>query len=373
MINTQGHQVQVMPTYSPLDPSRVTFNPAGFTQGALSSIELMDQLARQRAFQQAQAELAATRDGRLGALNAQNLATIQLAPQKNIADIALAQQQAALIPGQTQAGLADQQFAQDIRPFVQGAKRQQAETDDALAVQKADMQIVQARLDAEKQTREGEQAPLKGALDLAKLTQDFENLDKDKSMSDSQKLATIRNTLASAAQSEAAARKADRDDTKPVDPLKKIDDLQMQIQRLKSEEVLNPGADNLGTPMPVIKYQGATRGPDGKPLMQKNENLVLPWTWGDRPTQVPLNPAAEKKLNQIKILEDQLDALTSSLSAPQSSSGEPAPTPAPVAPKAATAPKTSSGAKQITSKAEFDALKPGDPFIFNGKAGVKTK
>jgi hypothetical protein len=358
-IQTQGHQVQIMPQYTAMDPNRVTFNPAGFTQGALSSIEIIDQLQKQRAFQQAQMELAATRDGRLGAMNAQNLATIQLAPQRSIADIALAQQQAALIPGQTEATLANQEFDRYLRPMTQRVQGQKAETAEYLAATRADQEIKQAELDAQRQAREEQQAPLKGALDLAKLTQDFQNIDSDKSMSDTQKLATIRSTLASAAANEAQARKDDRVEPKKVDPIKELDDIQMQIQRLQATPVVNPNADNTGMPMPMLQYQAQTRDPNGALLKVDNPY----WFTGDSP--VKLNPEAERVAEQLRILQDRRAAITQSMAAPASSSGAPAPAPA--------AQKSSSGAKQITSKAEFDALKPGDPFIFNGKAGVKTK
>lgn len=356
-----------------MDPNRVTFDPTGFGRGALSGIEIIDQLSRAKAFAQAQAELAATREGRLGATNATNLATIQLAPQKNIADILLAQQQSALIPGQTEDALAKQQFNLGLRPFLQNVERQKAETADALAVTRADHEIKQAKLDDEKQDREAEIAPIKGQFDLAKLTQDFENLDKDKSMSDTQKLATIRNTLASAAQSEASADYTERNRPKANvkdEQMKEISQLQLEIQRLQATPVLNPNLNNNGMPVPYLQYQGATRDPNGKVLKVDAPG----WFSGDQ--NALLNPEAERISQQLKILQDRRDALTKALVAPTAPPAITLPslaTPNQSAPSPTAQPKSSSGAKAITTQAEFNALKPGDPFIWNGKQGVKTK
>ncbi len=365
-INTGGYQVQVMPTYTPLDPRSVSFNPQAFSQGALSSIEIIDQLQKQKAFAQAQADLAATREGRLGATNAQNLATIQLAPQQNLADIAFAQQRAAIIPGQTEATLAGQQQALALRPFLQHVERQKAETADQLAAQRSDMEVKQAELDAQNQAYTSETAPLEHQVKLIKLNQDIESIASDKTLSDAQKVATIRNLNASAAQSEAQARKDDRAEPKKIDPIKELDDIQMQIDRLKKEPVVNPGGENAGKQMPYIQYLGETR-PDGNLAQQSAAHWYNPFTYGNK-IPVPLNPAAEKVADQLAVLEARRAALTAAVGAQATPSSGGSTTP-----PAIVIPKSSSGAREITTESEFNALKPGEPFIFNGKQGVKTK
>ncbi len=304
-INTGGYQVQQMPTYSPLDPNRVTYGLDGVASGIQSSLNIANILANQKAFQQAQAELAATREGRLGAMNAQNLATIQLAPEKNLADIALAQNTAALAPSNRNAALAqnNDQLANlalkdSLRGWTDDTAAIQAQVANAVAGKKGQLDVIQT-------DNALENAPLQNKYTVAKLVQDFNALDSDKSMSDSQKLANIRNTIAEADAREAAARKADRDEKKPVDPIKELDDIQMQIDRLKKEPVINPGADNKGTPMPYIQYLGQTRAPDGSVARQSASQIFHPSTWGTT-TPVPLNPAVETVANQLAVLEARL-------------------------------------------------------------------
>lgn len=341
-IQTQGHQVQVMPTYSPVDPNRVSFDLSGLTNGAMSSIQLINALAQQKAFAQAQAELAATREGRLGATNAQNLATIQLAPQKNLADIALAQQQAQLIPGQTEAALAGQDFSKVLRPFLQNVERQKAETADALSVANADKEIKQSKIDAEKQDREIEAAPLEHQKRLIQLNQDINSIADDKKLNDTEKLAKIRQLNAQSANYEAEARKNDRAEGKIVDPIKELSQLQLEIQRLQSTPVINPGANNNGTPMPVLQYEAQTRGPDGKVLKVDNPY----WFTGDSPAK--LNPEAERIRDQLKILQDRRDSLTKALISQSSA-------PAPIAASApAQAPAAPSSPKEL-----IDAVRAG--------------
>ncbi len=332
-IVTQGHQVQVMPTYSPLDPSRVTFNPAGFAQGALSSFEIVNQLAQQRdmqmrqaAFQQQQAELAATREGRLGALNANNLASINLAPRRNIADIALADQAAALAPGQTNVGLANQEtqladlaLKESLRKFTNETATTNAQTDAAVAPAVGQLKVLET-------DNALANAPLKNEFSVAELTQKLNSLETDKNMTDKQKLATIRNTLAEAAAHEAAARRSDRDETRKVDPIKELSDLQLEIQRLEGTNVINPNADNEGKPMPIIQYQAQTRGPKDQLLTQDPTKLFSPSTWFDGPQPMVVNPEAERIRAQLQTLYDRRNTLTQQLATPQSSAG-PAATP----------------------------------------------
>jgi hypothetical protein len=71
-INTRGFGVDVMPQYSPVNPSLVAFNPTALTDGLRSGVDLkmlLEKLAAQKA---AAEENALTKDKRIGATNTIN-------------------------------------------------------------------------------------------------------------------------------------------------------------------------------------------------------------------------------------------------------------------------------------------------------------
>lgn len=307
-IVTQGHQVQVMPTYTPLDPRSVVFNPGVIADGALSSIQIAQALAQQKAFAQAQAELAATREGRLGAMNAQNLAAIQLAPEKNIADIALARQQAAVAPSQTDVALAGNKdqlanlaLKESLRGFTDDTARTKAQVENAIAPLAGDAAIRNLNNDAET-------APKEHQLKLAKLSQDIESIVSDKNLSDAQKLATIRHLNAQSNALDAAARKDDRYQPKQEDVLKQLADVTQQILRLENGKVVG-SVDGEQTTMPQIQYQSATMNPDGTPITKVPDSLLgfIPWGTKDAP---PRNPEADRRANELKGLYELRNQLT---------------------------------------------------------------
>ncbi len=342
-IQTAGHQVQVMPSYTAMDPNRVTFDPSGFTNGAMSSIQLLNALAQQKAFQQAQAELAATREGRLGALNAQNLATIQLAPQKNLADIALAQNTVALAPGQRELGLAQDEsqiadlgFQKDIRNVVQDTKRQQAKAANELVGPEAEAKLLKAQ-------GEVESLPVTNKLTLEKARQDLASITEDKDLSDREKLARIRNLNASAASSEANAAFTDRNrpsskNQNVIDEAQKqLGHIEMSIRRLEAQKVTDPNLNNEGMPVPIQQYQAATRDVKGNLITIPRKNFNLPLI-GTPAHPAVLNPEAEKvgtQLNNLyKLREKYTNDLTAALAGEEAAAAAPA---APQIPEAAAA------------------------------------
>jgi hypothetical protein len=68
-INTQGHQVRQMPQYSAVNPSLVAFNPTAISDGMLQAFQIAKQYEALKASKALQAELEATRSGRIASTN----------------------------------------------------------------------------------------------------------------------------------------------------------------------------------------------------------------------------------------------------------------------------------------------------------------
>lgn len=362
-IQTQGHQVQVMPQYVAPNPGLIAFNPQQISNGVLSSLQIADALARRKAFLDQQAELEATRQARIDAelarsgiltgtaqgqiagTNAQNQSLVNTLPATDAAKIATANQLAAITPAQTPGLLADLAFKEEIRPLFQSNQVVKAQQEQTLNPVRFDTELTTLRA-------QQDVAPVQAELTLAQAQQQLASITEDKKLTDAQKLAQIRNLNASARASEAQAAYTERDRPRAGGPdlMNQLRDVQAQIQSLEKSPVVNPNLDNEGMPVPLIQYQAQTRGPDGMPVLVDAPGLFT----GDRP--VTLNPAAEKTASQLQQLYQLRDQLTQAVSGGPSATAKAAPSTTP---------------KAITSKAEFDALPSGSPFIFNGKAGVK--
>jgi hypothetical protein len=70
MIQTSGFQVGAMPTYTPVNPSLVAFNPTEVSDGMLKAFRISNALEELKASKAKQAELAATRSARIAMENA---------------------------------------------------------------------------------------------------------------------------------------------------------------------------------------------------------------------------------------------------------------------------------------------------------------
>lgn len=113
-INTQGFQVSVLPQLAQIDAAPIGQSVDIANRGLLQAFQAQETAAKLKAFQQAQAEAAATRQARIDAANAQNLAISQVAPVQTAAslqtipalagaDVAKANQVMALAPVETEA------------------------------------------------------------------------------------------------------------------------------------------------------------------------------------------------------------------------------------------------------------------------------
>ncbi len=71
MINTSGHEVQVMPSYTPVNPSLMGFNPQNVTNGALGALSVADSLEKIKSFRQHAEEIAKTEHARNSILQAE--------------------------------------------------------------------------------------------------------------------------------------------------------------------------------------------------------------------------------------------------------------------------------------------------------------
>lgn len=69
-IQTRGFQLDVMPRFTPVDPSLVALNPDRLQSGILSSLQIRDAVGRIDAYRKLQDELEATRKARIDAANA---------------------------------------------------------------------------------------------------------------------------------------------------------------------------------------------------------------------------------------------------------------------------------------------------------------
>lgn len=308
-IETGGYQVGVMPQYTPMDPRMVAFQPQQFSAGALSSLELINELDKRKAFAAQQAEQAATRAGRVGAMNAQNLATMDLAPRKSLADIALADQAAALAPGATTVGLGaqvaalrNQGNATQLDPYLQDTALTKAMSDSSLAGKRADLDA--ANVDAQTEIQ-----PVKAEFDLEKAREALGSITEDKNLSDQEKVAKIRQLNASAAASEANASYTDRNKPKAgrqntIDEAQKqLGHIEMSIRRLESQKVVDPNSDTQGMPVPIQQYQASTRDAKGNVVILPK---TFPYIFQDDKKAV-LNPEAEKvsaQLNQLYALRE---------------------------------------------------------------------
>ncbi len=71
-IQTRGFGVDVMPQFTPVNPSMVATDPNRVTAGVLQSFQLADVLAKMNAYKKLQEEQDATRQGRLASINVGN-------------------------------------------------------------------------------------------------------------------------------------------------------------------------------------------------------------------------------------------------------------------------------------------------------------
>jgi hypothetical protein len=68
-INTSGFRASVMPQYTAPNPSLVAFNPVAASDGMMQAFQLAKQYEALKAHKALQAELAATREGRINSQN----------------------------------------------------------------------------------------------------------------------------------------------------------------------------------------------------------------------------------------------------------------------------------------------------------------
>lgn len=71
-INTSGFGVNVMPQYTPVNPTLASINPDNFTNGALASFKVQDALEQLKAFRQHQEEFAKMEHARNSMMQAQS-------------------------------------------------------------------------------------------------------------------------------------------------------------------------------------------------------------------------------------------------------------------------------------------------------------
>ncbi len=86
-IQTRGFGLDILPQYSPVNPSLVAFNPSQIAGGAMDMSQLVKAIEKIKADRAIQAELAATKDARIAAQNAQNSSIAQLSPVKTESEI----------------------------------------------------------------------------------------------------------------------------------------------------------------------------------------------------------------------------------------------------------------------------------------------
>lgn len=296
-----------MPQYTPVDPRLVAFNPQQLTAGALSTIELANELSKRKAFLAQQAELEATRHGRLAAENTVNQSVVNVRPHQDIASIALAQNRAAVLPGQTEAELADQSFQAQRRPRVQDIQLTKDMVDEALGPIAGDLALGQARHGLTKLDIAKELDPLKGQLEVAQTEDTLASLPEDKARNDRLKNAKAKLEEAQAELAEANADYVKRDKPKADAAnrnLTELKNIQLQIQHLENGGVINPNSDNLGKPMPLIQYQAQTRGPDGNLIVNKGFPIF------GTDTVMKTNPEAEQRSAELKGLYALRNSLT---------------------------------------------------------------
>ncbi len=308
MIATQGHQLSVFPRFTAQDPNLVAFDPTAVPEGVLTSFKIADTIAKRKAFLAAQAELAATQDARIGATNATNNATIGVAPQKALADIARYQGEAALAPSDTKLGLqrnkgalSDLAFNETVRPDVEYAKA----IEDA---GRADNAKAKAALESMNTANDLEANPLKHALELKDTKMKLDNIVNDKELSDKEKVAKIAEIAAQTEQAKASAEnlyanadftnrnrpKAGADGEETIDELQKqLGHVETSIKRLEDGKAPNP-TDSKAKPVSLLDYKGQTHEMNG------DVRNVDKWFQSMRSVEkVPVDKEAENSLAQL--------------------------------------------------------------------------
>lgn len=161
-IQTGGFKVDVIPSYTPVDPRLVAFNPGSFTNGILSAFDVAKTYDQMKAYKLMQDELAATRDKRIAATGtgydasiARDTGTIQTEPLKTDAINAQNQALKNLVPIQ---GQFDVQQAKNNIALQPGAfKLAQGQQDIGLQNQPYDAEAQLASRQLEAATRDNTQ------------------------------------------------------------------------------------------------------------------------------------------------------------------------------------------------------------------------
>jgi hypothetical protein len=164
MINTSGHQVSVMPQYTPADPNLLAANPANMLQGALQAIQMQGALAELKAFQRDQAEKAALAGLRVNASASGYRESA--ARSENSMRVLPSAGEAAIAQNTANARTAGPQADFDLAKIGAGLRMVGPQADAAIAQAKATTQTAPALADlaTKKATSEGKDVDNKERL-----------------------------------------------------------------------------------------------------------------------------------------------------------------------------------------------------------------
>lgn len=230
MINTGGFGVDVMPRYTPVDPTMVALNPANVTKGLQDAFSVATDAEKLKALKALNDEVAQLREDRVNAHRlgyqqaaADSLKRIQLAPLETTAETGKLTGQIKLQPGDLSNALTRQQiesgqlgFDSRMQPTVLNTKEQQIVTDNALQGDKSVADLNNAAVVANQsstnldlQSTREEIAAMQAAADLQAAQLRYKNDPSNAQYA--QDLMKARATLAnaSAAHANAAAALAD--------------------------------------------------------------------------------------------------------------------------------------------------------------------
>lgn len=331
MINTSGFGVDVMPHYTPVDPSLVSLNPNNITTGVLANINVRQQ-AQQLAAQKAQEDYLSkirplqiqqegaraqratgTVAGQIGAENAQNSATAKVAPVQADTEVG----KNVLAQGDIAYQQRIQKASQDADFIRQTAKNATADTDSKTIAQqalanyeiandtyeKAKLETKNRPLDAQakRDLMEAEKDHYYSASKLAEARAAYESEDRArlKEQDTAAKLKAAEDKIEASKQRNAghfdAAKHAELD--------AQLTAVGKALSKTESEPL---GFKSDKSPILLSEYESTTRDENGNKKKDQHGFTIpfLGYHIGGDPTPVALNPAAEAKIITRNKLRD---------------------------------------------------------------------
>lgn len=410
-ISTGGFGVNVMPTYTPVDPSLAAFNPAEITKGMLNHFQMQGTVAQLQAFKQHAQEVADTEAQRTQILKQQaeqdrlklesaaalhkydidrriaeaKAAKIEaegretVAPSATEDTLAKYRQMATLRPGTTELGLLGQtrdigmaKADVELLPFAIAAKKSQAETQARQAAGELGrvettegVKDINASMALDTAKFAEGLLPAQQQLVAFKLADDLKNAQTDRDKQRAHLDAQNTLLLMQAKKFEAEAAGTGRFEKDPFTKYSKvqaaISNLGMQESRLWNQKVPIPGTKTEGD---MAQYLQATRKGGIYGGADKS-------TWLGLGAPVPKDPAVEQTLEMVQRIRKErarLEGIAQGIDI----MGEPKAGDESLAAPAAPAPVAQPSVPKVSNQAEYDALTSGQSYLDpNGVLRIK--